>query len=432
MLPRADSHIARWLDFESLLLLLLAFALPASVLPTGSTLACLALAWLLFGLSLLRRLSRQQSLWQLAAGAALATLAACDPPLWLAVASSLAVVALAVVPSAEARRYRFSLGVGLAVPAAFYAALFALGADERVALRMAFRLSSPLTELVAAALWLLLVVSLTVVLLRRLEQALLRASRFMCVTLCGLVLLALLAKVSCIATVATLPGDLEIWSEAPALTNLLKLRVGQPFYGPIADANSYSYSPGLELTQYALLRPFGLELSLSAHRALGLLWQLLSAAILCGSLWPWVGARLRSALGGLARPLLFVALANVTLSSLLAPYLHPDHLLMVCFSAALALCLRSEPFGRRDWLMLTLLPALATSFKLTGAGLGVGLVLAVLFERRWSALLLLCVGAVLALATVPLFDAAFGQFSVYAIRLQASHPVFWGRLAEVP
>ena len=102
MLPRADSRLARGLDFDSLLLLLVAFALPRSVLPAGSTLACLAFAWLLFGLSLLPRESRQQSLWQLAAGAALAMLAACDPLLWLSVASSLALVALVVVPSARA------------------------------------------------------------------------------------------------------------------------------------------------------------------------------------------------------------------------------------------------------------------------------------------------------------------------------------------
>ncbi len=105
---------------------------------------------------------------------------------------------------------------------------------------------------------------------------------------------------------------------------------------------------------------------------------------------------------------------------------------MLCFSAALALCLRPDPFGRRDWLPLALLPMVATVFKLNGAGIGIGLVLAVLFERRWMALVSLGVGAVLALATIPLFDATLGQFSLYAIRLQASPTVFWGRLAEVP
>jgi hypothetical protein len=105
---------------------------------------------------------------------------------------------------------------------------------------------------------------------------------------------------------------------------------------------------------------------------------------------------------------------------------------MLCFSAALALCLRADPFQRRDWLALALVPLLASVFKLTGAGIGLGLVLAVLYERRWLALAPLSVGGVLALATIPLFDATLGQFSVYAIRLQGSPEVFWQRLAEVP
>ncbi|HEY1532873.1 MAG TPA: hypothetical protein VGF76_02610 [Polyangiaceae bacterium] len=432
MLFRTNSRTADTLSFESWVLLLVAFALPRSTLPGGLALACTAFSWIAFASSLLARAGRAQLLWQLVAGAALAALAVSDPPLWLAVATCLSLVALAILPVAAARKYRISLGVGLLAPAALYGALFAVGTDERVALRMAFRVDSSPGELASAALSLLLVVSLSVLLLGQFEPAQQRSLRPLCSTLGSLVVCGLLAKLACIATVATLPGDLKIWSEAPALTNLLKLHAGEPFYGPIERVNSHAYSPGLELTQYALLRPFQLELSLRAHRVLGLLWQLLSAAVLGRALWPWLSARLRPALGGFAFPALLITLANVTLSSLLAPHLHPDHLLMLCFSAALALCLRPDPFGRRDWLALALLPMVATVFKLTGAGIGIGLGLAVLFERRWMALVSLGVGAVLALATIPLFDATLGQFSLYAIRLQASPTVFWGRLAEVP
>jgi hypothetical protein len=413
---------------------LVAFAVPRRTLPAGFALACTAFSWIAFAISLLATAERAQLLWQLVAGAALAALAVSDPPLWLAVATCLSVVALSTLPASAARKCRISLGVGLLAPAALYGALFAVGTDERVALRLAFRVDSSPAELASYALSSLLVVSLSVILLRQLDavQAQERSLRPLCLALGCLIVYALLAKLACIATVATLPGDLKIWSEAPALTNLLKLHAGEPFYGPLEQVNSHTYSPGLELVQYALLRPFQLELSLRAHRALGLLWQLVSAAVLGRALWPWLSARLRPALGGFAYPALLIALANVTLSSLLSPHVHPDHLLMLCFSAALALCLRSDPFGRRDWLALALLPVLATSFKLTGAGIGVGLVLAVLFERRWTALASLGAGAVLALATIPLFDAALGQFSLYAIRLQASPTVFWGRLADVP
>jgi hypothetical protein len=425
-----DAAAKSLLGFESWVLLLVAFALPRSALPSGLVLACAVFSWGALSFSLLRRVSRSKPLCQLLAGAALATLAACDPPLWLALGTALSVLALAVQPGARA--HRISLGLGLLAPAALYGALFAVGADERVALRLAFRVNASPAELASNALSLFLAVALTVLLLRKLNAEPDRPARAWSVALGGLVLCLLVAKLACIATVATLPGDLKIWSEAPALTNLLKLKVGQPFYGPLERVNSYSYSPGLELVQYALLRPFQLELSLRAHRALGLLWQVLSAAILARALWPWLSARLRPTLGGFAFPALLIALANVTLSSLLAPHVHPDHLLMVCFSAALALCLRSEAFERRDWLALACLPVVATLFKLTGAGIGVGLGLAVLFERRWQALAPLSVGALLALATIPLFNATLGQFSAYAIRLQASHPVFWGRLVEVP
>ena len=429
---RTDAGKQCLFGFERVLLLLVAFAVPLGSSASGFGLWCAVFGWGALFISLLRPVSSSQPLWQLLAGAALVSLATYDPPLWVAVATSFGVVALAVVPLAGARAYRISLGVGLLAPAALYGALFAIGSDERVALRLAFRLNSSPVALASSALSLLLVVSVSVLLLRQFEARGEHRLRVSCLALGGLVLCLLLAKLACIATVATLPGDLKIWSEAPALTNLLKLSAGQPFYGPLEQVNSYSYSPGLELTQYALLRPFHLELALRAHRALGLLWQLVSAAVLARALWPWLRTRLRFALGGFAYPALVVALANVTFSSLLAPYVHPDHLLMIWFCAALALCLRLEAFERRDWPALALLPIVATCFKLTGAGIGVGLVLAVLYERRLAALVPLSVGGVLALATIPLCNATLGQFSVYAIRLQASHPVFWGRLVDVP
>ncbi len=418
--------------FASWVLLLVALALPRAGLPSGFALGCAAFSWLLFVGSLLAPAGRAQLLGQLLAGAALATLAISDPPLWLAVATSLSVFALAALPLAAARQYRLSLGLGFLAPSALYVGLFAVGADERIALRLAFRVASSKTELASLALSLLLLVALSVLLLGQFAATERRSLRPWCVTLAGLAACALLAKLACIATVATLPTDLKIWSEAPALTNLLKLHAGEPFYGPIASVNSHSYSPGLELLQYALLRPFQLELSLRAHRALGLVWQLCSAVVLSRALWPWLSPRLKPALGGFGYPMLSVVLANVTLSGLLAPHLHPDHLLLLCFSAALALCLRPEPFLRRDWPALALLPAVALLFKLTAGGIGIGLVLAVLFERRWSALLPLALGGALALATIPLLDAAFGPFSLYALRLQASPTVFWGRLTEVP
>ncbi|MEP7051131.1 MAG: hypothetical protein ABJB12_12305 [Pseudomonadota bacterium] len=418
--------------FEGWVLLLVALAVPRSALPNGFALTCSACAWVTLVSSLFVTERRAQLFWQLIAGAALAALAIVEPPLWVAVATGLVVVALTALPSAAWRKSRLSFGVGLLAPAALYGALFAVGSDERAALRMAFRAHASFTELASWTLCLLLLVALSILLLDQYNSARTRSVRPLCAILVGLTACVLLAKLACIVSVATLPSDLEIWSEPPALTNLLKLHAGEPFYGPVADANSHSYSPGLELTQFALLRPFHLELSLRAHRALGLLWQALSATILAHALWPWAGTRLKAALGHFAYPALLLAAANVTLSSLLAPHVHPDHLLMLCFCAALALCLHTDPFRRRDWLLLALLPLIGIFFKLTAAGIGVGLVFAVLFERRWRALAPLAIGGALSLATVPLFDATLGPFSLYALRLQASPTMFWWRLAEVP
>jgi hypothetical protein len=49
-------------------------------------------------------------------------------------------------------------------------------------------------------------------------------------------------------------------------------------------------------------------------------------------------------------------------------------------------------------------------------------------RSRWVALAL---GAALSLATIPLFDATMGLFSLYAIKLQSSHPILWSEWPRV-
>jgi hypothetical protein len=94
--------------------------------------------------------------------------------------------------------------------------------------------------------------------------------------------------------------------------------------------------------------------------------------------------------------------------------------------------LRWERFSKADLVLLALLPVAGVAFKLTGAGIGVGLVFAMLFERRWAALAVLAGSGLVAMLTVPLFNATLGSFSAYAIRLQASHPMQWWRIESVP
>jgi hypothetical protein len=79
---------------------------------------------------------------------------------------------------------------------------------------------------------------------------------------------------------AMFPYDLYFWAESPFLTNMLKLRASLPFYGPLSDANSFVYPPGMEILHTTLLAPFGLALSVTANRMLVLLYGALAAFFL--------------------------------------------------------------------------------------------------------------------------------------------------------
>jgi hypothetical protein len=233
------------------------------------------------------------------------------------------------------------------------------------------------------------------------------------------------ARLLFLATHASVPHEL-VWSEPPLLTNLMKLREGEAFYGPLELCNSYSYSPLLELTHRTLLAPFGWDLSIRANRVLGLVWQAASIAVLAWALAPHVLPVLAASKPTAPALVLVGVLACTALSSLLSAYLHPDHPLMLCFSGAIALVVAEQRIPRRLFVVLLVaIPPLATAFKLTGAGLGVGLVLAFAVQRRLREVAWLALSGALALATIPLFDATLGPFSSYAIELQASHDILW-------
>jgi hypothetical protein len=234
--------------------------------------------------------------------------------------------------------------------------------------------------------------------------------------------------------VGVLSGPVEVsWAEAPFLVDMLKLDAHQPIYGPLDQLNSYSYSPLLQILHHGLLSPFHAELSLVANRALGLVDVFVASVIFAWAAAPHVAAGLarllpsRSHLWGFAIALL------VGFSSLLAGSIHPDHPSLACLAVAFALALRESSWPRWLWwsALLLVTPA-ATAFKLTGAGIGVGLVAVMIVERRLRACLVLAASAVLSAATIPLFDATCGPFSTYAIAMQRSHPIEWPRLFWPP
>ena len=80
---------------------------------------------------------------------------------------------------------------------------------------------------------------------------------------------------------AQFPWDLFMWPESPFMTNMLKLDLGQPLFGPPADGNSFVYSPGLEYLTFNVLKPFGLHLDIRYCRLVNVAVGLL-AGVLAG------------------------------------------------------------------------------------------------------------------------------------------------------
>jgi hypothetical protein len=237
----------------------------------------------------------------------------------------------------------------------------------------------------------------------------------------------LVVRLAWILSVASNPLE-AFWCDGPFLINALKLSAHVPLYGPREALDSYTYSPLTDLLHHALLQPFGLELSLRASRVLVLLDQLGAAAILAWALWPSADA-----LGSrrFARAMLVLILALVCFANLVAPAVHPDHPLLVCIAVAFALVIREEGWRRRAfWVALVFVTPLATSFKLSGIGIGVGLFAVFLFERRWRALVAVAASIVLAVGTVPLFGA-LGAYASYAIDVQSRGDFDLGKLSEL-
>jgi hypothetical protein len=372
------------------------------------------------------------------AGILTALLWTVDVETWMIGAAGLSsVVALGplVVPSEPSRGRRVDLalcaGVGVIAPLGLTALIAAFGGDEaRRAVTGAFRVAWPGVTSAVAALLLLMAASWVVLSLASLSRkGAARRASVVASAFSILVGLVLAARLAWVVSEATLPTDMIVWSEPPILLNLLKLHVGATFYAPMRLVNSYTYSPLLELVHHGLLRPFGLDLSLLANRVLVLGWQLAAVGVLAWALWARVAGLAQAAIPRGARGLLVATLALVVLSSLLAPFLHPDHPLMLCLALAVAVLVAEERMPRwLYWTLLFLTPILATAFKLTGPGFGLGLVLAFSWERRWREVGVLAVSGLCALATIPLFNATLGAFSAYTIGLQTSHPIEWRKL----
>jgi len=403
-----------------LALLLLGLCLLRQVLPPGGTsrLALLALAGLPFATVVAGRWPGRslELLGATVSGCALCALALVRPELWLQTSMAATLVLGGGVLQRWFRPRAVALGLGLGVLAPFVLGLVIAclsAAGKKLLLTELGDWRLDFASLGRFAQWLACGLAF---LCGGVPLELVRRSRW----LNGLALIAgglvLGPRLVWLLSILTLRTDLLIWSEPPILLNLWKLRAGEVFYGPFSRLNSYSYSPALEHLQYGLLRPLGLELSLVAHRLLGVSWQLLGASCLTVVLTRFLGKTQSRWL------VLFAACAGLMQTTLLSPHLHPDHLLMLGLCGAFWLVAKEEPPRGARLALLLVLPALMTMVKLTGAGIGLGLGSIYLFERDWKRVAALAAAGAVALLTVPLFDATLGNFSAYAIGLQASHP----------
>ena len=358
------------------------------------------------------------------AGAVACVVAFVSPAAWLVTSFTLAAVLVVaelvgVARVARGRDAAWLLGVAIGIPVAFGCAIAMAGAGE--VLVGTLRAAAPVSPLETAALTVCRAL-IAVVLLR---PAALRARLGVVLGAATFVLLAV--RVANVAALVRIDAEL-FWPECPMLINALKLENHEALYGAPAALDSYSYSPLLDVTHRMLLRPLGLQLDLHAHRVIILGDQIAAFAVMVWALWP----RLRT-LPWAGRVAGACVLAFASLSNLLAPAVHPDHPLLLCFAIAVALTVAPErmPPRVRDVALLMLTPV-ATGFKLSGAGIGAALAIVAIARRDRRSLKLLVASGALTIATIPLFDALFGRFSFYAIAVQRSHPMDWSRLLQTP
>lgn len=226
---------------------------------------------------------------------------------------------------------------------------------------------------------------------------------------------------------AMFPYDLYFWAESPFLTNMLKLRAGQPFYGPLSDANSFVYPPGMEMLHTALLAPFGLALSVTANRLLVLLYGGLAAVFLTAALHEMV--RLTWWRAFIAFGVLYLTQA----AGFTADTIHPDSIHILLHSVVFWLTLRSIQGSVRAAACAVLLGGVAVFFKQTAALLGLGSALCIAAfaraDKRVRSLAPIAGIAITGSSVLRLLRNPDARD--WVLSLMSSHPVSWWRLSEL-
>jgi hypothetical protein len=166
------------------------------------------------------------------------------------------------------------------------------------------------------------------------------------------------------------PADILIWAEGDFINDIVKFRIGYPLYTAPENNDSFHYTPGAQLSTYALAWVFGAPYSIPMYRLIQVLYCLAAAAVavccyrrlgeLSGT------ARLREdrgLWGAVALPFFFLIATN-SITNGFAHNLHNDALAQLVVMVAYWLLLDYTLRRRRLTLVwMALLPALGFLVK---------------------------------------------------------------------
>jgi hypothetical protein len=229
---------------------------------------------------------------------------------------------------------------------------------------------------------------------------------------------------------ARFPLDLLLWSESTTLTDMLKVAGGEPFFQAPALGNSFIYSPGLVYLHYALLHPFDLEFSITAHRLLVIACTILSA--LCfTSIVRELAPENRSWTVTIATFALFVIALHTNFA---ADLVHPDSLQALITSLCLLLVVRAIRGARIELAVAAIVVGAAGLLAKQTSGLLAPIAAACFvvcgpFSLRQRLLLCLLAIVLVGAGVGGLFSLPFARF--YLLDVPRDQGVFWDRIPEL-
>ncbi len=222
----------------------------------------------------------------------------------------------------------------------------------------------------------------------------------------------------------TFPADILIWSESDFVNDIIKLRVGYPFYSAQVNNDSFAYMPGAQVLTFLLASAVGQSDSLTAYRAVQVGFTLgasafgvLSIRRLLQAAHVTLSARETMVWSAVWFPALFLMATN-NITNANSALLHNDALNQLINLFAFWLVVEFAVTRNTTALVvLALLPAMGFLVKQTSAiwmALGGGFLL--LFDREpsWRRAIAFVVPAtVLIVAAFGLGFALWGQDFIY-------------------